>query len=220
MQIFFAELSEQSSISLTTSIFTASVTVGLGLLVFVGTQYMTWRLDASKHLRQKLEDLVGEILQIQTAITQVGANQTDNSDVMFRQGRDLSTAKVRIQAVQTVYFPELNKHVSELLEGVTQLALHLLKFHSTATEYWELDGKSESVSEEEGVHMELRRSELMELMSGMGETRSELIHFVMQAGFDLMSYIARDHAHLTRTPRILSFLMGSRPACYCQAPHG
>jgi len=126
MSIILAELSEQSAVSLSVAMITASVTVLMGLAVFVGNQYYTWRLERTKSLKEKLADLIASLLTVQEAMVSVPKAGEADDMKLPRKVSELSTAKVRCEAIQRVYFSEASTQMGKVSNALVEVAIAFL----------------------------------------------------------------------------------------------
>jgi hypothetical protein len=205
MCIILAELSEQSAVSLSVAMITACVTVLLSLVVFVGNQYCAWRLERTKFLKEKLADLIASLLTVQEAMVSVPKASDADDMQMSRKISALSTAKVRCEAIQRVYFPEVSAQMSKVSEALVGVALSLLaldKSQKIATRAHLEAAEGESGSKSEAL------AQQAEELAGKVEVEVEQIslttRIALQAGEELLQYLSADHDHLVRVPRLFA----------------
>lgn len=201
MCIILAELSEQSAVSLSVAMITASVTVLMGLAVFVGNQYYTWRLERTKSLKEKLADLIASLLTVQEAMVSVPkAGETDDMKLP-RKVSELSTAKVRCEAIQRVYFPEASTQMSKVSNALVGVALNFLALDKSQKEA--AIAHLEAEEGESGPDAKALAKQAAELTGKANADMAQVslsTRIALQAGEELLEYLSADHDHLVRIP--------------------
>lgn len=202
MCIILAELSEQSAVSLSGAIITASVTVLMGLAVFVGNQYFIWRLERTKTLKEKLTDLIASLLTVQEAMVSVPKAGEADDMKLTRKVSALSTAKVRCEAIQRVYFPEASTQMSKVSDSLVGVALSFLALDTSQQNVADLNFEAVQGKVDPKTEAFVKQAETLAEKVRMDiEQVSYTTKIALQAGEELLEYLSADHDHLVRIPR-------------------
>lgn len=188
-------LTEQTAATLSAAGFSAVLASGVALVVFAVGQYLVWRLEHTKHLRSKLEEMVKSIIIIPALNAKLPKTRYDDCSKTSPYAEEFVAARSNIESLQKVYFPQASIQVSKFLKETESAIKNYALLYSILKAQKADPLLFEKKDPEDSGYAKAK------------ECHREGWAKLCDARNELLEYLAQDQIHLTRVPLWMAHFM-------------